>query len=503
MKLYYYPLILCIGILSITGCSPDNEKETKEIVEQFSQDKPYTIEIKRFRSFYHAQELEKRLRSMGIPAYTYAIQDEQDEKSKWFVIATGAEKDSVDISKLRVELEIEHSLEELTVNNFENQDSLFLDLSTAEKEESKKIYANKPDIPESVFNLIKMFPENNMFVLKNVSLHNFPDVENSRRFRSVFYDASLDLPRGVSERYITDHASAFAEVIYEDNLYGDQVTVEIMQVRSYDGILEDIAEDSVFIKKKSADALPRNIAWSFAKRILNTGRYKTETYEPIYVKAFSDLYGYKVVIEPRTDYLRTYMILVDTKGEYVLFSQSTEKTPDELLKYLADFGKSDGILEYGEFYNTFFTIPSCLDDEDLFLGFSSEILDRGYARSKGYTDWSLAMVGHSTSTAHFYNKGLRKEWSCSAFDLITEGKKDYIYGDLYANHDSRGKEEVDVRDRQGFYVGGYSKEVNFSTLGRHIMAINGLSKDDLLDRARRFQSGLKGDRSNPCGDYSI
>jgi len=213
--------------------------------------------------------------------------------------------------------------------------------------------------------------------------------------------------------------------------------------------------------------------------------------------------GYKVVIEPRKDYVRTYLILVNKDGEFVVFSQSTHKTDGEILSYLEDFGKSKGMLAYNEFHNTFFTIPKCLEEGDVFLGFSSSVLGNSYARSKGYVNWAKAMVGHSESSANFYNTKTKTEWFSSSFDLITSSKKDYIYGDMYSNAKFGGKYPVKVLDRDGYYVNdpydGYN-EINFSTNGRHVLAVDGyrMSKSQLLKRAVKFQSGETNVENDPC-----
>ena len=61
MKLYYYPILLCIGILSITGCSPDNEKETKEIAEKKKRRKSSrTVAEVKCRNELPAQEINDR-----------------------------------------------------------------------------------------------------------------------------------------------------------------------------------------------------------------------------------------------------------------------------------------------------------------------------------------------------------------------------------------------------------------------------------------------------------
>lgn len=471
-------------------------------IEQFSPDTPFAIELKRVRSFYHAKTIETRLKEMEVPVYMISLKDEKDDNNEWYVLVTGAEKDTVGISQLKTKLEIELKLKNVKVLNYNRIVDNLTEIQDKKITEVEKINAEKPDIPEEVYELVEKFPENNLFNIKNVSLHNFPDANIPSRYLRSYYDAKLDLPRGVKRSIIAKNASSFAEVIYEDNLYEDQVTIEILKLRK--GHELDKQPRARLIQNSDDNELtPYNIAWYFATLVLNTGNYMTEEYEKIQVESFMDLYGYKVVIEPKKDYLRTYMILVDEKNEYVIFSQSTDKTDEEILGYLEDFGKSQGMLTYNEFHNSFFTIPKCLEEGDVFLGYSSSILGNSYARSKRYAKWAKAMVGHSESSAHFYNTKLKKAWSCSSFDLITNDKKDYIYGDMYSNANTSGKYPIKVSDRDGYFVGiprvGYN-EVNFSTDGRHVMAVGGLgmSKNHLLKRAIKFQSGEVSVEEDPC-----
>jgi hypothetical protein len=446
-----------------------------------------------------------RLEEMTLEPYMISLKDEADENNEWYVLLTGAEADTIAIEQLKTKLQIEHQLEEVQVLNYNNLSDYLSTVKQKDIKEVEKIVADRPDIPESVYELVEKFPKNNLFSVKNISLHSFPDEDVPRQYMRSFYDTSLDLPRGVKKRIVAKNAAAFAEVIYEDNLYGDQVTVDVIKLRDDHGIHE-LPKARLTSHEIAVEDMPETaeqIAWYFSTLILNTGRYRTETYDPIYVPSFIDLYGYKVVIEPRKDYVRTYMVLVDAAGSFVIFSQSTDKTDEEILAYLEEFGKSNGMLEYNEFHNTFFTIPKCLEEGDVFLGYSSSILTNSYAYSKGYAKWAKAMVGHSESSAHFYNTTSKKSWTCSSFDLITKDKKDYIYGDMYSNTESGGKEPIKVNKRDGFFVHerwmNYN-EVNFSNVGRHVMAVGGVGipKEELMKRAVKFQSGEAKAGEDPC-----
>jgi hypothetical protein len=177
-----------------------------------------------------------------------------------------------------------------------------------------------------------------------------------------------------------------------------------------------------------------------------------------------------------------------------------------MIVYLEGFGRSSGMINYNNFYNSFFTIPKCLEEGDEFIGFSSEVLTNSYAKSKGYTNWATAMVGHTVSKAMFFNSIKKMQWDCAGFDLLTPEKRENIYQGMYANRSSSGKVRLDVKGQLGYYVSAslfgrtILKEHNFSTNGRHIMAIDCQScrKDEFLARAKKFQTGYDDPDYNPC-----
>lgn len=474
-------------------------------VKQFSNSSPFAVELGRVRSYYQAQKLEQRLKKMKIRAYMVVLADEMDQSSKWYVMLCGAKKDTVEAVKLQMELGIKYKLKDLETVNYLRLKPYLLPFDKAALEEIENMNAIRPDLPENIYELIEKFPKSDILNIEDVGLYNFPKEGVPSSQFSSFYNASLDLPRGISKATVVQKAEAFAEVIYKDNLYGDQVTVDVLKL-SKDHNIQGMPRARLTQNGGSGQSHdPDHIAWYFAAMILNTGTYTTEEYEKIVVQSYTALHGYKVVIEPGGGQLRTYMILVDIVGGFVIFSQSTQKTDLEILEYLSNFGKSKGMLDYSEFHNTFFTIPKCLEAGDVFLGFHSEILGNDYAYNKGYANWAKAMVGHAVSTTDFYNTQLRMAWGCSAFDLLTYSKKDYIYNDMYRSQRSSGKISIKVNDSDGFYISEYYiREINFPTPDRHVLAVfgTGMSRDNLLIRAKKFQTGKLKVGMDPCQEQA-
>jgi len=124
-------------------------------------------------------------------------------------------------------------------------------------------------------------------------------------------------------RNIMKNSECYAEVIYEDNLFGDRVTIDIIRLK-----------DSLDIESLLKGGIKNlEIADYFSELILETGNYKFEDKLKIDISSFQKLSGYKVTIQPKRnkDDLRTYFSLVSKDSKFLVFSQSTDKTDDEII----------------------------------------------------------------------------------------------------------------------------------------------------------------------------
>jgi hypothetical protein len=93
-------------------------------------------------------------------------------------------------------------------------------------------------------------------------------------------------------------SNAVAEVIYEDNLFGDRVTLDIIELK--DNLDLGFSDDEQVTSQKSANY--------FAELILETGNDVFEDKLNIKLSSFQKLNAYKVTIQPKKskEYLRTY-----------------------------------------------------------------------------------------------------------------------------------------------------------------------------------------------------
>jgi hypothetical protein len=465
-------------------------------IEPFSKEKPYAIQIAKERSFYQAEKLTNRLIDLDIDAYMFQYEDSSDNDGQWYYILANNMETLDSAKSVRSRIENKFKLKDLKVVTYESFEKAIFELEELKQSEKQKIASNKPGVKEEIFNVMEKFPESNSLIVQKTFVLNTPnDPENMKGFSQI-YSMSMDLPRGIKKKLILKNTTAFSEVIYKDNLYGDRVTIDIGKLRARPS---DIEQGSMITSRNRKSF---EIAEQYADLILKTGEYDFEEKKEIEVKSYTKLYGYKVTIEPRKNYFRTYLILVDDSQQYIIFSQSTDKTEEELLAILSDIGKGKGLLNYNEFYNVFYTIPDQIVDQDQFVGFTIDKLGWSYAQNRGYVRWSKEMVGHWQASGYFYNdkKGL---WAYGIFDLLTKGKQNHIYNGLYAKDRSRNKYKIDVYGTNGFilYRNKYNRrahrsykkvrEISFG-IDRYISAINNtenawFTKDELLQRAESLQ----------------
>ncbi|MDD3891725.1 MAG: hypothetical protein PHE03_05415 [Bacteroidales bacterium] len=489
-------LLVIIG-LSILLLSCKKEKK----VEVFSADKPFSIEVKRERSYYQAEKIAERLKDKGLEAFV--INSVDSVEGNWFSVMSGAlsHPDSVDSYIDMVEKLFR--LSNLKVKDYNSIDSftIITTIDTTVIKETRRIAAKEPAIPKEVFDVVKSFPMSNALYLQSINIGYFPsDEKGKKKSLDILNRVKHDLPRGVSFAKLAKDGISFSEAVFQDNLYGDRVTIQSIKLKPK----TQVSEASFF--PTSATSSAYELAAVYADLILNTGSYTFEEKTKVEVNSAIPLLGYKVVIETRKDVFRTYFVMVDINENYLFFSQSTNKTDEEMVKILSAIGRSDGLIEYDEFYNTFYILPSQAIEEEIFLGFSFDKIAWDYAKSRGYAKWSVEMVGHWVASAYFFNP-THGVWNFSIFDMISKYRQDYVYGRLYSSAFSKDKDRIDVYgvsghliydqeyDRYSYTMYRSLTELNFAQ-GRYICAIGNrmayFNEPDLVARANSLQFAMGG-----------
>ena len=458
--------------------------------KQVSTEFPYTVQIKQIRSYYKALDIEQRLEGMGVSTY---IISEATEDGDWYRIVSGAEKSLADIQELKAKIQNKIEVDNLEIINYQTIESNVIVDFKQDLKEKKRITSVKPDLPEKIFNIIDKFPSSGSFIVKSFFIVNCPDsVKDMRDFREG-YKVKHDLPRGVFMKALMKRSECIAEVIYEDNLFEDQITIDIIQLKKNHGIevLDHNQMASMFPVKSNSQQ--HDIANYFAELILATDNYSFEDKVEISISSYQNFSGYKVTLKPskRKEIYRTYFVLVSKDLRHLVFSQSTEKTEDEIIEIIEHLGSGEGLNSYDEFYNTFYTLPRTIEDQ--FICFVTEKLTSKYARERNNAPWARKIVGHWTTSAHFYSED-KRSYAIAMFDLLYESQVDYIYKTLYIDDQKSSSRsfEVDILGKTGVsFTGKYPTELSFPG-GRHvIVTANGsngkMKKDDLVRVAESMQ----------------
>jgi hypothetical protein len=449
---------------------------------EFGEDNPHAVQISEVRSIHHARQMQERLEVMGVETEVVPVQDE-DGAGLWYRLLAGATNDPGEVRQARVQLEADHGLTGLELVHWHTLSARVVEQDLDAVAERAQVVANAPHVGSHVVEVVQRYPYSNVFNVERLTVYLSPeDPETTWRY-STFHEAvGSDLPRGMSRVQILRQTLAWSEAILTDNLFGDRVTLNVLKLKPDHGIEGDIAD-------------------YYGQRILDTGQYRTELVEPFEVLGTERLVGNKITIEPRAGYFRVYVILVDPTGRWVYFSQSTEKADDELKEVLALIGRSHGMFEYTEFYNTFHTIPDLRKAGDDFLGFNMDRLRAEYARNKGNKQWAKQCVGHWSANGFFYNEETGR-WTFGIFDLLTGEAARATY-DLYGDTTS-GNKSLEVYGSSGWVVNerrwnkrtyktyDWPTEVNFRQ-GRYICMVNNapesgwLKQDGLVARANSMQ----------------
>ncbi len=470
-----------VTFLMLVSCG----QKDQPVVEKISQLSPYTIEVKRERSYFQAEKINARLQDKGLQSYIMSVEDSTGG-GQWYTVVVGALADSVIADSIKNDLQHEFRLDSLTVLNYLDSSKVFIDPDSLVIPERKQISAQKPALPDEIFDVIEKFPNSNMFFVQDIKVVNCK--QNKRKASVTDNLYGLDLPRGITVSHILEYADAWAETIYKDNIYGDQVTIDILKLKKDHNLAQRVIQSSML--PSTGDDYQLKIAEHFADLILETDDYTREEKEDMDEEAYNVLKGYKVVIETNSGDERTYLVLVDQSGEFVFFCQSTEKSLDDLRAVVRLIGKGIGMNEFDEFYNAFYLIPSNFPPDDTFLTFSMSKLDWSYAKAKGYAEWSKKMVGHWSARSCFVNSR-KGEWSFSIFDLLTEPKVENIYYTLYSSLKD-AEDQVEVWGSTGYRVDRWFvglTEVNFA-FDRFVSCVNNdddLGLTDLIDRAHLIQ----------------
>ncbi|MGB1701334.1 MAG: hypothetical protein ACPHRO_15360, partial [Nannocystaceae bacterium] len=347
-----------------------------------------------------------RLATMEIDSYI-VYGEIEDDGGKWFRVLTGRSASTLELGKVEDSLRQTHGMPDLefrAITDFLSPPEIVRD---PKKYDESLIAGRDPAVPGVVIETMKRFPFSVDYLIESMSVMAAgASKEDSKKYSPGHRHINLDLPRGIKKSLLRELCEVYSEVVYEDNIYGDSVTINVIKLRENHGIVGDVSSH-------------------FAQRILDTGEYDVETADAISIEGSTPLQGFKVTLLTKKGELRTYFVLADPSKRWIFFSQSTKKTDEEMKKFLQMIDKSEGMLAYPEFHNTFYAIPDELGEGEFFVSFSLSRLTRSYARSKNYANWAKAYVGYWSARASFKDPK-KGNWTFALYDMLRKDRREEV-----------------------------------------------------------------------------
>ncbi len=479
-----------------TGCSSCSRQQEETVVETFSESTPYTIEIKKERSYFQAEKIAKRLTKMGLAGYVIS---EEATDGTWYKVVSGALADSAAVQSYIAKLDTCFNITNVEILDYCQLDSVTrIPVVKDSIQEVHRIAANRPDVPECIWGVISKFPDNDMFYISSIGMLTL----NSKGISNA-NGRNIDMPRGISLSFLKNKGcQSIASVIYTDNIYGDNVTLQVVKCKDTTQVMKASLLPSFTDANEAAVLLCGEIA----DKILDTGDYGNESKAPFEAQAYQKMSGF-IASFVTNDIKRSYYIFTDEAGEYIYMAQSTKNKDDEVLEFIGEIGKSDGLVMYDEFYNSFYTASDEAEDGDEFIGYYMDKLTWRYAKSKAYAAWAKKMVGHWETSFVFCNKKYGC-WSYTLFDLLSKSKGRHVYNTLYLSNISsdnlRSIYGVRGAAMRGFW--GNLTEINIG-YGRYIVSLDPcsdgyFSERELIKRAEDLQLEKGGYNESTASDDS-
>lgn len=435
-----------------------------------SNDKPYTVAIKKERSYYQAQKIVEHLKDLGVKAY---IIENGVDKNKWFYVASGAFENMEEVEEYKRTLMQKNYIKPDTVFKYDDlseEEHQILQTGNRVVEEVHRIDASTPDVPQHVLLTIEKIPQTNAFYIGKMGLVNF----ESGRYGGL--SLGLDLPRGVSLSYLGSHGKSFAEIILNDNVYGDRVTFDVIKLKDTENA--------------------HDIASEISDKILGTDNYEVEEKDVFTTNAYTFLNGYRVTIKTKATQkveskYRTYYVLADEAGGYIFLSQSIDKDDETLKKLITQIGRGKGLSSYDEFWNSFYLMPTNMNG-DVFIAYSTSRVGWNYVKIKNYQKWAKLTVGLWEYNMFFYapKKGV---WKYSARDFLTIAKNKYRRQLFLKNYNNDSYTKVCGNSAVRYEPWGMLEELSFIADRYELFlnpignAVGNFSARDLISRAERFQ----------------
>lgn len=298
---FLFPLFI---IFFITSCG----------VEQFDEEKPFSIKMASFREYDDAERFFERIEDLGIKPYL--ISQTSETNGKWYHIMVGTEKTLEDVLSLKMNIEDDYRLSGLEIQNY---NKLNKELYPIENDEIENYPVTWPSL-----DLVAQMPFSENHILTDIkSLHYYKDI--SHRQNKISKSISFDLPRGLSIKSFQKNVEEIAEARYFDPLYKEEIVVHLIKLHEKHKMGEEVSK-------------------SISEKILNSKRYNVKKMDAFESTNNWEMKGYTVTINPKS--LKSYVIQESASGLLIALFQSSNNNLNLLKSFANKIGNEESIENY-------------------------------------------------------------------------------------------------------------------------------------------------------------
>ncbi|WP_281614184.1 hypothetical protein [Flammeovirga sp. SubArs3] len=306
-------------------------------VEQFSEEKPFSIKVASFREFDELENTIDRLEDLGLEPY--AITQVHEDYGKWHHILLASELSLEDVLAKKMNIEDTYGLNNLEVQNYNKVASEMIPLEEDQVD-------NFP-VTWTALDLLSQLPYSKNFVLKSAkSLHYYEDI--NVRSNTISRNVSFDFPRGISIKDLQKNAEEIVEGKFKDPLSRKELTVHI-------------------VKLKEKNKLDKEPAKQFAEKILDSRRYNVKKMSEFKSENNWGMTGYEVTVNPKG--LKSYVVQQSASGLILAFVQCNENDLNLMKHFVNLIGDEKSIDSYNSMKRLLGAFPDIMMTTERLVAF--------------------------------------------------------------------------------------------------------------------------------------
>lgn len=224
--------------------------------------------------------------------------------------------------------------------------------------------------------------------------------------------------------------------------------------------------------------------------IKDTYLEETENTDKIQFAIVNDVLDCTISKNDNTDY---YLYGINPSQNMFVAMISKDFDENQFMAFINNISNDSNLLVYPQLRKNLLVLPEKNDSVQRdFLYFTLSKVGDDYARERGYSNWSVPIVGHWRAASYFYQNDNR--FSLAFFDMDYDYNASRIHNMFMSE-----KKNIDINennhpsaleDTNSWYINLLdSNELSFSTKS-YIIAVgseNNLSENDLIDTSRELQ----------------